>query len=530
MHTNRHVAVIGAGLSGLVAVKELVDEGHRVTCFEMRGREGGVFASATGVAYARMRLTVSQHFMAFSSMTPGADEPRVFWTRERYLQYLHEFGERFDLMRHIRFDTQVDRIRRLSDGRLRLVWTKNVDGARSHGEGTFDAVAVCQGAFRANAPRWPAIPGRETFTGRMVHSADYSGPEAFAGRRVLVVGIGETSADVTRHLADVADRCWLTFHSYPELLARYPYGLPHTSDAWSARLNHWIPRSRLTAFRAQLDLHNFFGPLAPRHRLVAEWSARSGHGKSLQKNDDFVPSVLSGDIEVVPGGVAQIAGNEVYLASGQTLQPDDIIFCTGYEENSIPAAWLDGVEIDDVRELFKHAFHPVFGDRVAFIGWARPRHGGFPACSEMVARYFALLCSGHRQLPGDQALHEAIARDRERNQAEFHNAPGIRTLVHFTRFMDELAELIGCRPRIEDYLDDPGFLYSLICGGNLPASYRLRGPHADPERAQALIRALPVAYPRAVVEQRLAAALEGRVSPTIAKQVEQSILAHLDQL
>ena len=64
------VCVVGAGMSGLVAMKELLAKGHEVTCYEQSQREGGVFT--TGVAYSDMRLTVSQHYMCFTSMPPPA--------------------------------------------------------------------------------------------------------------------------------------------------------------------------------------------------------------------------------------------------------------------------------------------------------------------------------------------------------------------------------------------------------------------------------------------------------------------------
>ncbi|MCA9540470.1 MAG: hypothetical protein KC620_16335, partial [Myxococcales bacterium] len=91
-------------------------------------------------------------------------------------------------------------------------------------------------------------------------------------------------------------------------------------------------------------------------------------------------------------------------------------------------------------------------------------------------------------------------------------------------------ELIGCAPQLEDDLDDPAFLYHFVCGGVMPASYRLRGPHADPERARALIRALPVAYPPPIIRQRLKAALAGRAAPEVVAEVERRILRHLDSL
>jgi dimethylaniline monooxygenase (N-oxide forming) len=110
MASKERVCVIGAGLSGLIAMKELLEKGHDVTCYEKELREGGVFGFPTGVAYDTMRLTVSQHFMCFTSMPAPPQEKRELWTRRRYAQYLQSFAERFDLFRCIQFSTEVKAI------------------------------------------------------------------------------------------------------------------------------------------------------------------------------------------------------------------------------------------------------------------------------------------------------------------------------------------------------------------------------------------------------------------------------------
>ncbi len=76
MTKKERVCVIGAGMSGLIAMKELLERGHDVICYEKERREGGVFNFPTGVVYDDMRLTVSQHFMCFTSMPAPPQEKR----------------------------------------------------------------------------------------------------------------------------------------------------------------------------------------------------------------------------------------------------------------------------------------------------------------------------------------------------------------------------------------------------------------------------------------------------------------------
>ena len=83
------VCVIGAGLAGLVTIKELLDEGHRVRCFERETREGGNFNHPAGAAYDTMYLTTTQYFTAFSSFPPPLNQKPRHWSRQEYVDYLH---------------------------------------------------------------------------------------------------------------------------------------------------------------------------------------------------------------------------------------------------------------------------------------------------------------------------------------------------------------------------------------------------------------------------------------------------------
>src|SRR5262249_34681015 len=151
--------------------------------------------------------------------------------------------------------------------------------------------------------------------------------------------------------------------------------------AYTNRLLGWAPRQCMHGhFTALRKADRESGD--PHRQLVSEWSAKAGGGKFLQKNDDFIANLLKGKIRHVPHGVTRLEGNTVHFANGEHALADVIMCCTGYEESSIPAEWLGGVEVKDVRRLFKHAFHPDLGPRLALIGWARPFNGGVPACSE----------------------------------------------------------------------------------------------------------------------------------------------------
>ena len=205
-----HVAVIGAGAAGLVTAHELGVEGHRVTVFEQSGQVGGLWNYTDAVEddalgqrpsqrvhtslYASMRVNLPRDLMAFDGYTfDDAGGGRDDWPRyphhSRVLEYLRRFATDTGVGDRVRLDHRVRNVAR-GDGWL-------VDGER------FDAVAVCNGHF--TEPRVPQLPGLAEFPGVALHSHNYRRPDAFAGKRLVVLGSSVSGGDLSSELAQVAE-------------------------------------------------------------------------------------------------------------------------------------------------------------------------------------------------------------------------------------------------------------------------------------------------------------------------------------
>ena len=495
MANSLNVCVVGAGMSGLVAIKELLDEGHRVSCFERAPSEGGNFNYPIGAAYDSMHLTVSQYHMAFSSFPPKYGDERRFWSREEYAEYLHDFGTNFGLFKHIQFNTEVLNIQGAAENTQFHVTSRDrqTDTVTTT---TFDAVAICSGAHAVHIPQIPDFEGADTFTGTIEHSVHYRSPEVYRDKRVVCVGFGESAADVTCQIAEVAAECWTTFRRYPAVIKRY-YG-PYTHDSYTTRIQGKLPRyviNRLLLQDAQRTLDAPVDQTDPGDRLLAEWTIKGGTPchQPLEKNDDFLESVFNGKLQIKPCGIDRLEEDSVVFTDGSRVKADVLMCCTGYDEG-VPPNLIEGTKVSTVRDLYKHAFDPDLGARVAFVGWARPAQGGIPACSEMQSRYFALLLSGKRMLPETNQLRQQIAHDREAEERAFYARKYQGTIVSYTPYMDQMADLIGCRPLVREFLGNPRMVYHLLCGANIPPAYRLRGPHAMPEMAQRVLLSLPIAH------------------------------------
>ena len=132
---------------------------------------------------------------------------------------------------------------------------------------------------------------------------------------------------------------------------------------------------------------------------------------------------------------------------------------------------------------------------MAFVGFVRPGTGGVPACAEMVARYFALLCSGTRQLPPD--WRERAKQEELMEEQVLHLSAGrVRTLVMYGDFMETMAMHIGCAPSLFTWLlTHPRLWIQLLYGPMMGAQFRLQGPGACPAQAEKVILGAPIPTP-----------------------------------
>jgi dimethylaniline monooxygenase (N-oxide forming) len=153
---------------------------------------------------------------------------------------------------------------------------------------------------------------------------------------------------------------------------------------------------------------------------------------------------------------------------------DAIVFCTGFKFH-IP--FLDSIhKIDDIRDCYLQTFIPNFGDSLALIGFVRPQQGGVPLLAETIARFYALVLSDERTLPLN--MQECAQNDKARWRDEFYETPEVFGLVNGLRFVEQVAELIGCRPpEPTPFLQHRKFI-TYWFHHIWPCQYRLVGPGA----------------------------------------------------
>jgi cation diffusion facilitator CzcD-associated flavoprotein CzcO len=219
----------------LTTIKQLQDEGHEISCFEKNADIGGIWCRTSDdgnqmKVFDSLILTISIKLMAFSDFMPKG--PRVFYTHSQYFAYLTAYADHFGLRKHISFKTAVEAVEKTSDGR----WEVSVksDGERDGRVHVFDAVAVCTGSF--NVPNFD-VTDIDKFSGEVLHSYKYRNNRSFQGKRVLVVGLAESGADLVREVSDVASECTLSIRQRSLLLSRLRNGR-YSTDGGTNRAHH----------------------------------------------------------------------------------------------------------------------------------------------------------------------------------------------------------------------------------------------------------------------------------------------------
>lgn len=485
---NKKVCVIGAGLSGLVTIKELLQHNIQVKCFEAQNGIGGAFRPVAegGRSYDSIELTVSNYFMAFSDFMPDPSEKRRYWTAREYGSYLRRYSEYFRLLPHIFLSHQVVSAD-IQNGKVVV----KIAGPEKEFSEVFDHLVICSGSNFV--PKFPAYAKNPIFQGKILHSSQYENAEPFIGKKVLCIGLGESGADTVHEISQLAD-CHVLTRDKPNVIPRWIKHFPN--DAYTSYCFYEMGKTGLDCFmkfKAWYYL-NFDKEMSEEDKVIQQWiyEKKSFIGKFFTKNDIFIKDITAGRLTLSQGVVKQVLPDGILTDKGEKITADAILFNTGYR--TCFRQFSFGKDFSNPRNLFKHMIHPEYHSLVSLVGWARPTQGGLPACSEMQARYIALLIAGKEYLPAKEAMYETIRKDKKYNEDYFSCSKNIKSLVNYHDFMPDMAKLIGCKPTFF-YPKKPLFAFKMYFGTHSPAFYRFTDP--DPEVRQnafEVVQSLKMAY------------------------------------
>ncbi|XP_028666543.1 dimethylaniline monooxygenase [N-oxide-forming] 2-like [Erpetoichthys calabaricus] len=477
----RRVAVIGAGLSGLTAIKCCLEEGLQPVCFEQSDEIGGLWRfkeepqDGQASIYQSLTTNTSKEMMCYSDFPFPAHVPN-YLHHSKVLEYLHSYARHFDLLRHICFKTLVRSVKKRPDFTRSGQWevvTVNSEGLEE--SAIFDGVLVCAGHH--TYPHLPLqdFPGVETFEGQYLHSRNYKRPERFQGKRVVVIGMRNSAVDIAVELSRVTEQVFLSTRSGSWLISRIAGdGFP-TDVFYNTRLVNLL--QRLLPFTwvnwlaerhlQQRVQHRLYG-IQPRHRALS---------RIPTLNDELPSRIICGAVVVKPN-VKELRGSSVVFEDGTVEDRIDVvIFATGYK---VSFPFLDPSLVPVSKSwkcLYKHVF-PAALERptLAFIGLASPRGSLLPVC-ELQSRWSARVIAGSQTLPPAKVLNEDIEKKSKVSKLRLVASQWETPEEDFISYMDELAVQIGVRPSVPWlFLRDPRLAKAVLLGPCTPYQYRLSGP------------------------------------------------------
>ncbi len=397
--TRGRYALIGAGPMGLAMAKVLVEQGIPFQGFELHSDVGGLW----DIEGPKSTMYDSAHLISSKRMTEFADFPMkeevAEYPSHRELKtYFHDFADHFGLRQHYRFNAEVLKVEPLGDSGTgwRVTW-RGPEGEQS---AEFAGVLIANGTL--SEPNMPVFPGQ--FTGELIHSSQYRKAEQFAGKRVLVVGAGNSGCDIAVDAIHHGASCDLSMRRGYYFVPKYVFGKPADTMGGMIRLPMWLKR--------RID------------GMILKWFVGDPQKYGFPKPDyqlyESHPVVNSlvlyhaghGDLKIRPD-IERIDGRSVRFTDGSQSDYDMILAATGYR---LHYPFIDKDLLNwqgDAPHLYLNAMHPARDDlfvlgmvEASGLGW-QGRHEQ----AEMVARYIKGLKTGN---PAAKALKAEKSANFER--------------------------------------------------------------------------------------------------------------------
>jgi cation diffusion facilitator CzcD-associated flavoprotein CzcO len=429
------VAIIGAGCSGFTTAKRFKDAGIPFDWFEASSVIGGNWAygnpNGMSAAYQSLHIDTSKSRLQFEDFPVPTDWPD-FPHHSLLNGYFNAYVDHFGLRPLIRFNTKVTKATRRDDGRFDVTTINGVTGDGT--TGIYRAVIVANGHHWS--PNTPEYPG--SFDGPMIHAHDYrtpTDPVNLMGKRVIVVGLGNSAVDIASELGQrtVAGKLFVSARRGVWVLPKYIGGKPSDKAPLPRWLPGWLTRrvARGVVRRLIGNMEDYGLPKPDHEPLEAHPTVSS----------EFLPRMGSGDITIKPA-IAELQGKHVQFVDGSIEAVDAIVFATGYKTDFPFLGADDAPVVNNHIGLYKRmvqadpALHGIW-----FMGLAQP----LPTLvnfAEQQSKLVAAYLSGDYALPDPATMADVIVADEKLHMGHYYASQRHTMQVNFDVYCADLKREI----------------------------------------------------------------------------------------
>jgi cation diffusion facilitator CzcD-associated flavoprotein CzcO len=370
--THHRIVIVGTGFSGLGMAIRLKQQGEQdFVLLERAGDIGGTWRDNT---YPGCRCDVPSHLYSFS-FAPNPNWSSTFSPQPEILDYLKGCAERYGVMPHVRFDTELEQAHWDDEERLWRIET-------SQGAITADVLVAAQGPL--SDPSLPAVPGLESFEGKSFHSAQWDHDHDLDGERVAVIGTGASAIQFVPEIQPRVGRLHLFQRTPPWVVPsrnrtmtgpeRALYRLlPQAQLAMRAGI-YWARESLVLQFRRRAVgkllervMLRHLKRQVPDPALREKLTPRYAMGcKRILPTDEWYPALAQPNVELVTEGITEVRPHSVVTADGSEREVDTIIYGTGFHVTDVPiASRIAGRDGRTLAQVWRGSMQAYKGTTVA---------------------------------------------------------------------------------------------------------------------------------------------------------------------
>lgn len=425
MKNSPKVAVIGAGCSGITALKNLLQAGvTEVVCFEQNAEVGGNWIYSPQLSHSSVCETT--HIISSKTLSAYVDFPMPedypdYPSHEQVLAYFQSYARHFDLYPHIRFNSQITAATLLDNQQ----WQLEINGQETQ---LFDYLFVANGHH--NVPRHPEGV-EEAFSGEYLHAHAYKTNAPFKDQRVLVIGSGNSGCDCAVEISRVAKHAAISIRRAQYIIPKFFLGKP--TDTFNKVITYF-PKPLGNLMRS-LTLKLMVGDYRSYDLPKPDFPVTAAHPTL---NSELLYKIRHGKVHP-RAGIAEINGKEITFNDGRKEEYDTIVAATGYKI-TLPFFKRDFINYEEADRipLYLRMFHHDYPSLV-FIGLFQPQGAIWPL-SDLQAKLAASYVMGLWERPDN--LGGLAEKDSDFIAKEFTRSQRHTIEVHYHRFRNQLLQQI----------------------------------------------------------------------------------------